>query len=121
MVILVAGVIALSWAWGSVMAMQKNYELQQELDLKNRDKLVAEIQYETLQYEQKYIQSSEYQEIAARDKLGLVKPGEQVLLFPDDGTSESANSSESNSSSTKTEDSNFSQWVNFLFGGNANK
>ena len=47
MVILVAGVIALSWAWGSVMAMQKNYELQQELDLKNRDKLVAEIQYET--------------------------------------------------------------------------
>lgn len=121
MVILVAGVIALSWAWGSVMAMQKNYELQQELDLKNRDKLVAEIQYKTLQYEQKYIQSSEYQEIAARDKLGLVKPGEQVLLFPDDGTSESANSSESNSSSTKTEDSNFSQWVNFLFGGNANK
>ena len=78
MVILVAGVIALSWAWGSVMAMQKNYELQQELDLKNRDKLVAEIQYKTLQYEQKYIQSSEYQEIAARDKLGLVKPG--VLL-----------------------------------------
>ena len=52
-VIFVAGAIALGWVWGSIAAMQKNYVLQQELDMKRRDKLVAEIQFQTLEYEQK--------------------------------------------------------------------
>ena len=101
--------------------MQKNYTLQQELDMKKRDRLVAEIQYETLEYEQKYLQSREYQEIAARDKLGLVKPGEQVLLLSEDDSSTSSDDQSGLNSADTAEESNFRQWVNFLFGGNANR
>ena len=120
-VIFVAGAIAISWAWGSVMAMQKNYTLQQELDKKKRDRLVAEIQYETLEYEQKYLQSREYQEIAARDKLGLVKPGEQVLLLSEDNPGVSSDDQSNSTSVDAAKESNFRQWINFLLGGNANR
>ncbi|MBP9552303.1 hypothetical protein KBE46_02130, partial [Candidatus Saccharibacteria bacterium] len=120
-VIFVAGAIAISWAWGSVMAMQKNYTLQQELDMKKRDRLVAEIQYETLEYEQKYLQSREYQEIAARDKLGLVKPGEQVLLLSEDNPGVSSDDQSNSTSVDAAKESNFRQWINFLLGGNANR
>ena len=119
--IFVAGAIAISWAWGSVMAMQKNYTLQQELDMKKRDRLVAEIQYETLEYEQKYLQSREYQEIAARDKLGLVKPGEQVLLLSEDNPGVSSDDQSNSTSVDAAKESNFRQWINFLLGGNANR
>ena len=120
-VIFVAGAIAISWAWGSVMAMQKNYTLQQELDMKKRDRLVAEIQYETLEYEQKYLQSREYQEIAARDKLGLVKPGEQVLLLSEDNPGVSLDDQSNSTSVDAAKESNVRQWINFLLGGNANR
>lgn len=120
LVVAVAAFIALSWAWGSINAMQKNYTLQQELDSKKRDKLVAEIQTKTLEYEQKYLKSSEYQELAARDKLGLVMPGEQVLILPKDEQSASRQPEETTIEEEKI-DSNFRQWVNFLFGGNANR
>ena len=120
-VIFVAGAIAISWAWGSVMAMQKNYTLQQELDMKKRDRLVAEIQYETLEYEQKYLLSREYQEIAARDNLGLVKPGEQVLLLSEDNPGVSSDDQSNSTSVDAAKESNFRQWINFLLGGNANR
>ena len=89
--------------------------------MKKRDRLVAEIQYETLEYEQKYLQSREYQEIAARDKLGLVKPGEQVLLLSEDNPGVSSDDQSSSTSVDAAKESNFRQWINFLLGGNANR
>ena len=105
---------AVIWVWGNISVMEKNYSLQKKLELKKREQLIGEIEYETLKYEQQYLKSTEYQELAARSKLGLADKGEKVLIldkYPEEAKKEN-----------KVEkQSNFKQWVNFLFGGNAYK
>ena len=105
---------AVIWVWGNISVMEKNYSLQKKLELKKREQLIGEIEYETLKYEQKYLKSAEYQELAARSKLWLADKGEKVLIldkYPEEAKKEN-----------KVEkQSNFKQWVNFLFGGNAYK
>lgn len=119
-VIFIAFVIASNWVWGSLTMMQRNFTLQKELDDKSRQLIVAQLDTENAKLEQRYYQTDEYKELAVRQQLGLVTPGESVLILP------------SNSASVKVADkavsavatakvvpiSNFSQWVNFLFGTN---
>ena len=105
---------AVIWVWGNISVMEKNYSLQKKLELKKREQLIGEIEYETLKYEQKYLKSAEYQELAARSKLGLADKGEKVLIldkYPEEAKKENR----------VEKQSNFKQWVNFLFGGNAYK
>ena len=105
---------AVIWVWGNISVMEKNYSLQKKLELKKREQLIGEIEYETLKYEQKYLKSTEYQELAARSKLGLADKGEKVLIldkYPEEAKKEN-----------KVEkQSNFKQCVNFLFVVNAYK
>ena len=107
--------ISIIWVWGNIAAMEKNYSIQKKLELKQRQALIDEISYKTLEYEQKYLKSSEYQELAVREKLGLAMPGEHVLIL-------SKYPEEQKKEQTKTPKlSNFTQWINFIFGGNAQK
>ena len=108
-------VVSIVWVWGSISAMEKNYAIQKKLELKQRQALIEEINYQTLQYEQKYLKSSEYQELAVREKLGLALPGEHVLIlskYPEEKKKQQTETSKQ---------SNFTQWMNFIFGGNAQK
>jgi len=119
-VIVVALMIAAGWVWGSLNVMQRNYTLQKELDDKSRQLLVAQLDTENAKLEQRYYQTDEYKELAVRQRLGLVTPGESVLILP--SNSETAkNADKTNtvvSSVQETTISNFRQWINFLFGGN---
>ena len=82
LVILTAFLIAAGWVWGSLQAMQRNYSLQKEVDLKQRELQLSQLQMESLQLQQRYYQTDEYKELAARDALGLVMPGEKILILP---------------------------------------
>jgi hypothetical protein len=119
-VIAVALLIGASWAWSSIGAMQRNYNLQKTIDSKQRQLKLAELQTQNLQYEQRYYKSAEYQELEVRKRLGLANPGEHVLLLP--ANSEQAKNADAvltKKVQTSLEPvSNFQQWVNFLFGGN---
>ena len=55
--IIMASVIFVSviWVWGNISAMEKNYSIQKKLELKQRQALIDEIKYKTLEYEQKYL------------------------------------------------------------------
>ena len=108
-------VVSIVWVWGSISAMEKNYAIQKKLELKQRQALIEEINYQTLQYEQKYLKSSEYQELAVREKLGLALPGEHVLVLPKYPEKKKKQQTET------SKQSNFTQWMNFIFGGNAQK
>ena len=108
-------VVSIVWVWGSISAMEKNYAIQKKLELKQRRALIEEINYQTLQYEQKYLKSSEYQELAVREKLGLALPGEHVLVLPKYPEEKKKQQTET------SKQSNFTQWMNFIFGGNAQK
>ena len=117
-VIAAAILIAMSWAWGSIESMQKNYELQRSIDNKRQQVEIEKLQVALLEYESKYYQSEEYQELTIRQRTGKGLPGEKQLITQ---SFESATPTQKLASSAKRTDSNFQQWMNFLFGGNSHK
>jgi hypothetical protein len=119
-VIAVAFFIGASWAWGSIGMMQRNYDLQKEVDTKTRNLKLAELQTQNLAYEQRYYQSSEYQELEVRKRLGLANPGEHMLILPPNSQQAiSADAAAVNKTAKLVEPtSDVQQWMNFLFGGN---
>src|SRR3954471_12874792 len=78
-VIAIALVIGAGWAWGSVEMMQRNFDLQKDVDGKARQLQLVDLQTQNLAYEQRYYKSAEYQELAVRARLGLAKPGEKAI------------------------------------------
>jgi cell division protein FtsB len=120
LVILTAFLIAAGWVWGSLQVMQRNYGLQKEVDYKRRELQLAQLQRDSLELENRFYGTNEYKELAARESLGLVMPGEKVLILP-------ANSQAAIDADTKKptatvgatidKTSNLEQWLNFLFGG----
>lgn len=121
LVILIAFVIALSWVWGSLGVMQRNYDLQKQLDYKKRELILAQLETFNLQLQGRYYQTREYQELAVREDLGLALPGERVLVLPPN--SQAAIDSEKVTvdlaTTTPPKVGNFGQWMNFLFGTNS--
>jgi hypothetical protein len=112
-------VIGANWAWGSIEMMQRTYSLQKTLDLKQRQQQLAELETATLQFEQRYFQSNEYKELAARQYLGLANPGEKVLILPQNTPAAEVSGQDSARSKEDNQPpSNFKQWINFLFGSN---
>ena len=120
LVILTAFLIAAGWIWGSLQVMQRNYSLQKEVDYKKRQLQLAELQKDSLELQKRYYQTNEYKELAARESLGLVMPGEKVLILPDNSAAAvQADKERSRTVETVAIDktSNLEQWLNFLFGG----
>ena len=70
----------MSWAWGSIESMQKNYELQRSIDNKRQQVEIEKLQVALLEYESKYYQSEEYQELTIRQRTGKGLPGEKQLI-----------------------------------------
>lgn len=122
-VIAVAFVIAASWVWGALEMMQRNYSLQKEVDTKRRVLQLTELQRDSLALQKRYYQTNEYQELAVRESLGLVMPGEKMLILPkntSDATSvEDSDETLVTTTNTPSRTSHFEQWLNFLFGGNS--
>jgi len=118
MVIAVAFLIAASWIWGSLGMMQRNYSLQKDVDYKKRQLELTQLQRDNLSLQKNFYQTAEYQELAVRDSLNLVRPGEKALVLPDNSqTAINANGVKTVAQTTQVKTSNLEQWVNFLFGG----
>ena len=113
-VIFLAGAIAMGWAWGAIQAMQQNYSLQQQLNAKQRQVEIEKLKVSLLEYEIKYHQSAEYQDLAVRQRLGRGTPGEKQLILP---STDQADQATASSATPQSVDGNFQQWINFLFGG----
>ena len=115
----VAIAACLLWTWGSISSMSRNWSLAQELVSKQREKALLELEVETLELENDYYHSTEYQELAARKYQNKMLPGETMVILPDN--SEAARTKHSDSANTVTSSpnsdmSNFEQWMKFLFG-----
>jgi hypothetical protein len=115
----VALVIGAGWTWGSVSMMQRNFELQKEVDGKAQQLKLVDLQTQNLAYEQRYYKSAEYQELAVRARLGLARPGEKAIILPPN--SEEAKNADAllTKRTVRPIEStdNIQQWMNFLFGG----
>ncbi len=120
-VIAVALLIAANWMWGALEMMQRNYALQKEVDGRRRVLQLTELQRDSLALEKRYYQTEEYQELAVRESLGLVMPGERVLLLSTPGSvgDDDGLDSVTPKEAAAAQPSNLEQWLNFLFGGNS--
>jgi cell division protein FtsB len=117
-VIAAALLIAFSWVWGSLGMMQRNYSLQKEVDMKQRQLELVQLQRANLELQKRYYQTTEYQELAVRESLGLVRPGEKVLILPENTqAAKDADKEQLAVAATPEQTGNIEQWVNFLFGG----
>lgn len=120
-VLAVAAVIAVSWAWSSVQAVQRNYQLQKEVDDKKRQAKLVKLETENLQFEQNYYKSNEYLTLEAKRRLGLVEPGEKVLILPANSVAVKAEDQAEKTAAATIPDGApppppFTQWLDFLFG-----
>lgn len=120
-VLVVAATCCLAWTWGSIDAMTRNWSLAQELMSRQREKAILELEVETLELENEYYQSREYQELAARKYQSKMLAGETMVYLPDNSETAKnkhktapADSAESNIATTTM--SNVEQWLAFLFG-----
>ncbi len=119
-VIIVALVIALYFAWSSVLAIQRNYNLQREINQKDTQLELVKLQVNTLKYQQKYYQTSEYLDLEARRRLGLAQPGESLLILPPNSqdviADDDAYSQKSEALPERVVPPPVEQWIDFFFG-----
>jgi len=111
----VALVIALSWVWGAVITLQKNYQHQQQVDANNQKIAIMKLQNQNYKFQQAYYKSDEFLELSARQKLGLVQPGEKLVILPSsEGITDTTVQTTQPTATVKKD--NFSQWLEFFFG-----
>lgn len=118
-ILLIALVFCLIWTWGSITSMTRNWGLAQELMSRQREKALLELEVETLELENEYYLSDEYQELAARRYQGKMLPGETMVYLPTN--SDTAKNKHHDTAGTigsiaENKYSNFEQWMMFLFG-----
>ncbi len=119
LVLIGAAIVCLVCTWGAINSMTRNWELAQDLMNRQREKALLELEVETLELENTYYLSEEYQEIAARKYQGKMLPGETMVYLPEN--SETAKTKHlptttENSGDALSDMSNFEQWMKFLFG-----
>ncbi len=115
-VMLVAALIlALSWAWSTISIMSRNYDLERQVQQAQLNNQISKLQNENLKLEQAYYQTNEYLELSARSLLNKANPGEHVVVLPNTN-SQGVATQVTVSSNTSANESNFEQWIDFLFG-----
>ncbi|HMR72689.1 MAG TPA: septum formation initiator family protein [Candidatus Saccharibacteria bacterium] len=111
----VALLVALSWIWGAVVTLQKNYQHQQQVDANNQRIAVTKLQNQNLQFQQAYLKSDEFLELSARQKLGLAQPGEHLVMLPSsEGITDKVATDQP--ATMPDEQDNFTRWLQFFFG-----
>lgn len=116
------GLVAIWFMWGSVQAMQKNYQLRQVVEDKKRQARLIELEAQMLEYRQNYLKSDEYRKLAVREYMGYGDPGEKLLILPANSQTAIDTDKQYEASVAPTKiapPSNLSQWLNFLLGSNA--
>lgn len=114
--LVLALLIALSWSWGTVSTLQKNFQLQQEVDALQQEVELAQLQNQNLQFQQNYLRSNEFLEITAREKLGKAAKGEKLVILPDSSGVKDQATVAKTPAKTAEKSGNFSQWMRFFFG-----
>lgn len=115
-VLIIAVIMCLTWTCQSIAAMSRNWALTDRLATANRDLALLELEVETLELENAYYSSAEYQELLARKHASKQLPGEHLVYLPEN--SEAAKSKHASApvvTTTTTDFSNFDKWLHFLF------
>ncbi len=118
-VLTVAVLITLSWLWGTISAIQKNFLLEQQAENLKQQISVQTLKNQNLTYQKNYFNSAEFLDLAARQQPNVAGPGESVLILPPNTVS--SQPSKQSSTVIVAKRSNFEQWLYFFFGDKLTK
>lgn len=110
-------VIAVSLIWQTVGVVEKNYNLQKQVDRLEDEIAILELRNQRLGYDIEYFKTDEFLELAARSKFNKVAPGERMVVLPDKDYPEPVLPGQEQPSEPKPQyQENLDQWLYFLFG-----
>ncbi|MBQ3464397.1 hypothetical protein IJH27_01015 [Candidatus Saccharibacteria bacterium] len=112
----IAILLCLAWTYSSIVAMSRNWELSQTIAARKRDLDLLKLEVETMELENAYYRSAEYEELSARSKQNKKLEGENLVYLPENSQEAKEKYKTPSVAETTTEPSNFSQWMSFLFG-----
>jgi cell division protein FtsB len=125
-VLYVFSIIAIAITWSGVRTVQTNYELQKKVAELRQQNDVTKLENENMDLQNKYFETDEYLEIAARQNLGLAAPGEKALIVPREVAMKYIDPTLSKDSSAETNNKivdnrsrftkNLEDWRDFLLG-----
>lgn len=102
------------WVWATIVALDKNYDLERQVQQARLENEIQEIENEKLKLQQAYYQTTEYLELSAREKLNKALPGEHLVILPE---TEKSNVVETGVAAPAIDNrSNFEKWIEFLLG-----
>ena len=117
MVFLIAIAMCLIWTWGAISAMSKNWELEQRLVARRQELTLLQLEIDSLELENRYYASEEYQELTARAKQNKLNAGETLVYLPENSNyAEHKHDEASAKEDISKEPSNIEQWLAFIFG-----
>ena len=115
-VLLLAIVLCLVWAYQSVAAMSRNWELSERLTAERKTLELLNIEVEMAGLENEYYQTNEYQELMARRNMDKKASGENMVVMPENSDIAKNKHNESTETVTNEEQySNFQKWMMYLF------
>jgi len=104
------------WVWMTIVALNRNYDLEKQVQQGRLENEIQEIENENLKLQQIYYSTAEYMELSAREKLNKALPGEHLVILP-----ETENSGVVDTGVAVVQPdtrSNFEKWLEFLLGAN---
>lgn len=108
-------IFCLSWTWGAISSMSRNWELEQRLISRKKELTRLKLEVETLSLENDFYKTAEYQELSARRHQFKRLPGETMIALPPNTSSAQLKHLSQSSHHPQSSPSNFSQWLSFLF------
>ena len=75
-------VLVLMLSWSTVKSIQTNYDLQRQIAEAEQVNALHKIKNDNLRLENKYLETDEYLELAARRQFGKAAPGEMIIVIP---------------------------------------
>lgn len=109
-------IFTLSWTWGAISALSRNWELAQMVESRKRELSIMKLEVDNLELENEYYKSAEYQELAARAKQNKLLAGETLIYLPENTEAAKMKHQETVIQEEVETPSNFNQWISFLFG-----
>lgn len=114
-VLILAIVMCLVWAYQSIEAMTRNWELSERLATGKRELELVKMEVETAELENDYYKTNEYQEIVARKTLDKQMDGENMVVLPENSDEAKNKHKKEANNMTKKEYTNFEKWMRYLF------
>ncbi len=107
------GLLVVAYLFGNLVeTVRKNYDLKLQVATLQQENALIQTQNDALRYQITYYKTPDYIEKAARAKLGLQQPGENVIILPN---AQAAVTAVKAPAKVKPK-SNFQQWMDFLSG-----